>query len=328
MGNPAVRRSGSQIQRLILLVALLWAALLTMPAFAWGAYGHRTVAAIAMANVRPVTAARIRRLMQAAPELETAKCKLRDGIIGAASWPDCLYGDKANWGSTFTWHYVNVPVCGAFDIPANCPDGICVVTEIERNRRILADRNQSAKARLQALIFVVHLVGDVHQPLHVGENGDQGGNKIKAQYGIVPGRNLHSIWDTANAERAISSASPGLVRRYSPAERARLGGGTPESWARESWALSKDWVYPTAFGKLPCDGKEQAAIVWNEAAIEASVPIIDQRIEQAGLRLARMLDGVLGGRGHDDFHFGRRSHLGRPGDSSGGRVSNNPVPLR
>jgi hypothetical protein len=296
MGNPAVRGPGLQIRRLILLAALLCAAFVQTPAYAWGAYGHKTVAAIAMDNVRPQTAAQIRRLMRAAPEVETAKCKLREGIVGAASWPDCLYGDKANWGYTFKWHYIDVPLCGPFDVPANCPDGNCVVTQIERNRAILADRTQSAKARLQALIFVVHLVGDVHQPLHATDNDDQGGNKVKAQYGIVPGRNLHSIWDTANAERAISSASPPLVRRYSAAERARLAGSTPEDWARESWTRAKDWVYPTAFGKLPCDEKEPTAIVWNEAAIEASLPIIDRRIEQAGLRLARMLDGALGGR--------------------------------
>src|SRR5579871_218907 len=161
MGNPAVRTSDRLIRRVILLIAALAAVLATSPAFAWGAYGHRTVAEIAMANVRPQTAARIRRLMRAAPSLQTEKCRLSSDITLDASWPDCLYGDKANWGHTFQWHYVDVPVCAAtFAVPPYCPDGNCVVDQIDRNRRILADRNQPAKARLQALIFVVHLVGD------------------------------------------------------------------------------------------------------------------------------------------------------------------------
>jgi len=101
------------------------------------------------------------------------------------------------------------------------------------------------------------------------------------------------------AERAISAAQPPLVRRYDAAERAALGGGKPEDWLRESWQIARDVLYPQAFGgKIPCGkdagGEEPKVTTWPEPAIQASLPIIQKRIEQAGLRLATMLDSTLG----------------------------------
>mgnify|MGYP002842069004 CR=1 FL=1 len=108
--------------------------------------------------------------------------------------------------------------------------------------------------RLQALAFVVHFTGDIHMPLHSGDLDDRGGNDREAAYGIAPGLNLHWIWDGPLAERAITSARPSLVRRYTAAERAELAGGTPADWGRESWETARDFVYPNAFGRSPLDG--------------------------------------------------------------------------
>lgn len=271
----------------------IFAALIAPPALAWGAYGHRTVAAIAMANVLPVTRARIHGLLRHQREMDTPDCAM-GSIEDVAVWPDCIKGEPWRWAYARSWHYQDQPICGDFDLKRNCTGGACVTAQITRNERLLADRKLAPVLRLQALAFLVHFVGDVHQPLHVGENEDQGGNKVKADYGIAPGPNLHSIWDSALAERAISSARPSLVRRYSAAEKERLGGGTAEDWARESWQVSRDFLYPEAFGKLPCDGKEAGHVVWTEAAIEKALPIVDDRIERAGLRLATMLDKALG----------------------------------
>ncbi|MDE8653944.1 S1/P1 nuclease [Novosphingobium album (ex Liu et al. 2023)] len=281
------------MRRLLILLAAL-AGLCGQPAFAWGEYGHRTVAAIAMANISPATRARIRTLLRAEPQLGTPDCPVRS-LEDAAVWPDCLRGESWRWAYTFPWHYQNEPVCADFDIKRNCANGNCVTPQIERNRRILATPGLPVGERLMALAFLAHFVGDVHQPLHVGENEDLGGNKVGASYGIAPGRNLHAIWDGALAERAISSAEPPLARRYSPAERAELATGTIEDWARESWQMSRDFLYPTAFGgKVPCGDRNPAAIVWTDEAITAALPLIDRRMEQAGLRLARMLDETLG----------------------------------
>ncbi len=278
---------------LILLAAMatLWSA----PALAWGAYGHRTVASIALRNVTPAARQQIAGLLKAERELGTPSCRVRT-FEDAAVWPDCIKGENWRWAYTSPWHYHDQPICQAFDAKADCPFGNCVTAQIDRNARILADRTLPRTQRLEALIFLAHFVGDIHQPLHGADNHDQGGNKVKTTYGIAPGKNLHSVWDSTLAERAISSARPPLVRRYDAAERAELATGEASDWLRESWTIARDFLYPTAFGKLPCDtvGKAPDQVTWPEPAIEASVPIIEKRIEQAGLRLARMLDAALG----------------------------------
>lgn len=281
------------IRRLAALAAALllaWA----NPALAWGEYGHRTVAAIAEANVSPVTRARIRELLRAEKALGTPDCRVRT-IEDASYWPDCIRRDAWRWAYTFPWHYQTEPVCKPYDPKANCANGTCVTAQIERNRRILADRSLPAAQRLEALIFLVHFVGDIHMPLHSGDNMDAGGNAVKAQYGIAPGFNLHAIWDGPEAERAISEATPGLVRRYSATERSELAGGEPADWGRESWEFARE-IYRRAFGKDPCDGQANpAAVTWSNEAITASIPLAQKRIVQGGLRLAQMLDEALGG---------------------------------
>ncbi|WP_323982086.1 S1/P1 nuclease [Novosphingobium aureum] len=285
------------MKRLLVSLAGLAGLLVSGQAQAWGAYGHRTVGAIAWENVAPETRSAIRRLLAHQEEIDTPQCAMHS-IEDAAVWPDCIKGERWRWAFASSWHYHDQPICGSFDLKTECRDGNCATAQIERNERLLADRKLAPVLRLEALAFVVHFVGDIHQPLHVGENHDLGGNRIKADYGIAPGRNLHSIWDGVLAERAITSARPPLVRRYSAAEKAELATGSVEDWARESWQVSKDFLYPAAFGELPCDdagkAKEGKKIVWSNEATQAAIPIIDKRIEQAGLRLAKMLDKALG----------------------------------
>lgn len=280
--------------RTILTILAALSAILAPPALAWGSMGHRTVGAIALANVKPSTRAAIRDLLRHQRELDTPQCRMGT-IEEAATWPDCIKGERWRFAYTSSWHYHDQPVCGTFDLKAHCRDGNCATAQIERNARLLANRKLSPALRLEALSFVVHFVGDIHQPLHVGENEDMGGNAVKADYGDAPGRNLHSIWDGVLAERAITSARPPLVRVYTPQEKAVLATGKLEDWERESWQISRDFLYPMAFGgKLPCDVKEPQKVVWSNAAIEQAIPIIDERIERAGLRLAVMLDAALG----------------------------------
>ena len=265
------------IRHITLLLALTGLAL-SAPAQAWGEFGHHSVASIAMANVKPRTAARMRTLLEE-----------------AAYWPDCIRGQGWRWGYTFAWHYQTEPVCKAFDPRANCANGNCVSGQIERSRRVLADKSLPIAHRLEALAFLAHFVGDIHMPLHSGDNGDLGGNTVSAQYGIAPGRNIHAIWDGALAERAITSATPPLVRRYSPQERTELGSGTVAQWGEESWKLAREVVYPLAFGHDPCGGAEAPkAVIWTEEDIAAAAPALRQRVVQGGLRLARLLDEALG----------------------------------
>ncbi len=281
------------IRRLALLLAVL-ASLSASPVLAWGEFGHRTVAEIAAANVTPHTSARIRLLLRAEAGLGTPYCRVRT-LADASYWPDCIRREGWRWGYTFPWHYQNINVCKPFDIKSACANGNCVTAQIERTKRVLADRTIPAAQRLEALAFLVHFTGDLHMPLHAGDNADLGGNQITSTYGIAPGRNLHAVWDGPLAERAVSSAEPPLVRRYPAAERSALAeGGIPE-WAEQSWSMSRQLVYARAFDRDPCAGGELPKdIVWTEADIEASLPDLRLQVTRAGLRLARLLDEALG----------------------------------
>jgi hypothetical protein len=282
MGNRTVRHRS---RRLIVALAGALAMVVPSQASAWGAYGHATTARIALANVGPATRAGIARLLAHGAELGTPDCPVHT-LMDAANWPDCIRRDPWRWAYTFPWHYQTEPVDKPYDARANCSGGTCVSAQIERNERILGDESLPAGVRIEALAFMVHFAGDIHMPLHSGDNSDKGGNAVSATYGIAPGLNLHSVWDGALAERAISSANPPLVRRYSPAERAEMGGGTPADWGRESWEIAKGFVYNNANG-----GSARAPeVTLSQQAIVAALPVAERRIEQAGIRIAEYLD--------------------------------------
>ena len=277
------------IRRLLLV---LFIALAPTRAFAWWEYGHQTVAAIAYLNVNPHTRAEIDRLLRQARLLDTPTCPART-IEQASVWPDCIktLGDRFSYASP--WHYADIDICRPFDPTPACRDGNCVIAQIERNLRLLADRRVPVRERLFALAFVVHLVGDLHQPLHVGERGDQGGNRVAASYGAIGGRtNLHAIWDGYLADRGISEppgGPRGILSEVSDADRAAIRQGTVTDWARESWQVAHDYAYATVYPN-PCGPPPTTRPVITEAIARQLIPVVRRQIARGGLRLARLLD--------------------------------------
>lgn len=290
MGTRTIRKSAGLIAGRLIAAALAFAALSAPTvAQAWGYYAHRTTGEIALVNIRPETRAAMQRLLQARDQLGVPGCPLAT-LPDATYWPDCIRKDAWRWGYTFAWHYRTAPIDEPYDPRSNCGGGNCVLAQIERNQRILADESLPANVRLEALVFMVHFVGDVHMPLHSGDHDDRGGNDRITDYGIVPDLNLHWIWDGPLADRAITSAQPSLVRVYSEAEKAELAGGAPADWGRESWELSRDFVYPNAFDCSDCTGELPLETALTQEDIAAAIPVSQRRVTQAGLRIARMLD--------------------------------------
>ena len=280
------------IRKLVALFAFA-TALFASPANAYWEFGHQTIAAIAWKNIKPSTRAAIDAVLKHEGLLETPECPAR--TIGQASvWPDCIkkLGQRFNYASS--WHYQDVNVCQPFALKEACKDGNCVSAQIERDVKLLKDKAVPLRERVMALAFLIHFVGDLHQPLHAGERGDAGGNFDKAAYGdyAPPKFNLHSVWDGPLADRAITTP-PALVRAYSPEERAPIQAGTIEDWSRESWQVAHDWVYATTTGGDPC-GPLPDRVKLDEATIEKLVPVARQQVLRGGLRLARLLDEALG----------------------------------
>lgn len=279
------------------LVAALVAFCLAQPAQAYWEYGHETVAKIAYANVSPATRAAVGRVLARQAALGTPECSART-IEEASVWPDCVKplkdaSGEPRFGYAFSWHYQNVNICQPFTLEPACKDGNCVSAQIGKQQAILANRRAGAKERAMALAFLVHFVGDLHQPLHAGDKGDKGGNDAHADYGIYgPARlNLHSIWDGLLAERAISTP-PGLVKRYPAATRRRLAAGSVTDWSREGWEDSRK-AYAAAMGGDPCRPTPERMKL-DDATIAGLVPMTRDEVVKGGLRLARLLDEALG----------------------------------
>lgn len=279
--------------RLILLFALL-AFVLPAPAQAYGQFGHATIARIAMANVSPSVRARVQALLARSSALATPLCEARS-IEQISVWPDCVRGMGPRFSYTASWHYQNVDICQPFDLKSACRDGNCVSAQIDRAVKLLKDKTVPLAERVQALAFLVHFTGDLHMPLHAGDHHDLGGNQVKAAYGVyAPDRlNLHSIWDGALAERAITTG-PSLVRRYAPGEAAAIQAGTTEDWSREAWGISRDIAYPSAVGEPVCTTPPPPRAKLDQATIERLIPAARLQVERAGLRLARLLEEALG----------------------------------
>lgn len=277
------------------LAALLALITLSSPAAAWWEYGHETVGRIAFDAAKPQTRAAIRKLMAQGRLLETPECSVAT-IELVSYWPDCVKPLAERFSYASPWHYQNVDICKPFDLKAPCKDGNCVSEQIERQARLLADRTVPTRERLMALAFLVHFVGDLHNPMHAGDRGDRGGNDVKANYGLVGGRtNLHSIWDGYLAERAISTPPGGaqaLLASIPPSERPALAAGTVEDWSREQWESARKFAYASLIGD-PCGEKPEARPTLDEADVRALIPEVRRGVVAGGLRLARLLDDAL-----------------------------------
>ncbi len=274
------------------MLAALSALFLPAPAPAWWDYGHETVADIASLEIAPAARREVGRLLSKSRLLGTPTCPAAT-MHGISVWPDCIRSIRDRFSYTAPWHYQNVDVCRPFDLQAACRDGNCVSAQIERNARLLAGRALPHRGRVVALAFLVHFVGDMHQPMHGGDRGDLGGNRFPMAYGLIAGRtNLHMVWDGYLAERSISTPPPGpegLLAGLSPEEREAAKQGTVTEWAEESWQVARDFAYGTALSD-PCAPVPAERPVLREEQVRELIPVVRRQVVRGGLRLARMLD--------------------------------------
>ncbi|MDQ3618381.1 MAG: S1/P1 nuclease [Pseudomonadota bacterium] len=263
------------------LLMLVFAALLlatTGPAAAWGTLGHRLVAALAWDELDPQARAEITALL--AGEAEPT-------LPGIANWADDLRANDPELGKrSARWHYVNIAEHGcAYDAVLACRGGDCVVAAIRAQTAILADRNQPKAARLQALKFVVHFVGDVHQPMHAGYGHDRGGNDVQLN---VPdgskdgsGSNLHALWDSGLLRTTGLDEAAYLQRLRALPLTAPLPCDAA-AWAEASCHLV---VQP---GLYPPGAKI------GDAYVQRWLPVAEMQLRRGGNQLARLLARTLG----------------------------------
>lgn len=273
---PAYRSLIARACRASVAVVLLAA---SGPLFAWGAMGHRLIGQLAEEELTPVAREQVARLL--APEPVPT-------LAGVASWADELRDNDPGLGRRTTkWHYVNVdePAC-TYDAASDCAGDACVVGAIATQTAILGDRRRSDTERREALKFVVHFIGDVHQPLHASTRG-KGGNEQQVRFD-GRGTNLHSLWDSGllNALRVDEDAHLRRLRLLPLVVPLQRDARVPDAkaWAEASCRIA---VSP---GLYPASAKLDATYParW--------MPIIDERLRHAATQLAAVLNATLGTR--------------------------------
>ena len=270
----------------IIIALVAWAAVcLPGEALAWGQEGHSIVAEIAQRRLSPAAQAAVRDV-------------LGNGSLAAVStWPDDIRDSRQ---TTSKWHFADIPIDKNFDPERDCkPDpanGDCVVAELERLRTEL--RHGSRQQRQEALMFAVHFVGDIHQPLHtVAEK--RGGNDIEVTItaagltcatGCPPEfktikTEFHRAWDSDLIHRTVFNWGTYVDRletgwlKSAEARKIGLDGGKPADWVVETHRYAQ-----TMWHLLRQDG------VIDDAYFEKALPVLDRQLAVAGLRLARFLN--------------------------------------
>lgn len=231
--------------------------------YTWGVTGHQTVALIAQSQLTPATQISINRLLALEPG---------SSLMSISTWAD-QYRDSANT----RWHYVNFPRGDChYQMQRDCPDDQCVIEAIKTQRAIFRSSASDAE-KFVALKFLVHLVGDIHQPLHAGFSDDRGGNIYQIQY-QSEGSNLHALWD--NAIVAQFNRSPAVLARlimtsHNLSESFSISDVV--DWAEQSCAIvSRPDFYP---------GHRVTQDYLHEYA-----PVVELQLLRAGTRLAELLN--------------------------------------
>ena len=248
----------------------LCAILIPSVCFAWGRDGHRITGYIAETLLTPQARAAVRDLLG------------NESLADVSTWADEILRERKN---TAPLHYVNIdPSHDRFDLQRDCPKEGCVVSAIIENSHVLRDENATRQERIEALKFLVHFVGDVHQPLHVAHARDKGGNDIKVTF-FEDNTNLHSLWDSGmirRTKKGWSEYATELAANITPQQRVLYGTLDPVTWASESYLLARSNAYA-----VPKDGR------LGQDYFDKNIRVVSNRLSVAGVRLALLLNVIF-----------------------------------
>ncbi|MDE1191551.1 MAG: S1/P1 nuclease [Arachidicoccus sp.] len=257
------------------IIGVIIAFFISQSAFAWGTTGHRVVAEIAQ-----------RHLSKHAKK-EIAKIFGKEPLDYWANWPDFIKSDTTDkWKAAYGWHFVDLPGHVSKEVfiqDLKAIDHKSLYSQIPAMEQILKDKNASLEDKKIALRFLIHLIGDLHQPLHVGRDEDAGGNKIKLTWFNKP-TNLHSIWDDelVDFQKWSYTEYANNIDVAGKDEIKQIQSGTLEDWFFQSHELA-DEIYD----RTPEDSKlsyKYNYIFYNK---------LNQQLLDGGLRLAKVLNDVF-----------------------------------
>jgi hypothetical protein len=259
---------------LALGIALLWP---VQSARAWGRLGHRASARLTESLLTPHARSIIRDLLEPG-----------EYLADASTWADEVSRDIPGSAG---WHFVNVRITSNHYSPEDCRRGGCVVTKIPEFRAIVADRNAPRLRRREALRFLIHLVQDLHQPMHVADRNDRGGNNVQLRYGRYDYTNLHQLWDSGLISRRYRERD--LVRElediaHTPTARD-WSRGRIEDWANETLAVGRRAYQANPGTNVMFRTGDTVSLEYEKA----NTPVAVEQLARAGVRLAMILNDTL-----------------------------------
>jgi hypothetical protein len=312
-----MKRFGISLCSVCTLILLFWAP----AARAWGCKGHQTVALIAEKHLTPETRQWVLKLLSENPidPKLNRYCggAIRDAMADAATWADDVRGERKNG----PWHYIDIPR-GTQRGPLEqyCGEAGCVTKALGEQLAILKDKNADAGKRADALRYVIHFVGDLHQPLHTITNADEGGNCVPVKYfrrspqehnhSFSP--NLHSLWDTAILERdaegadSVEYAETLDAQFEADIEGWQKAGIHVDEWVWEGYGFAETVVYGDLTPKIAIEPNVAVHSCSDDNNIgerllrqnitagkeyqDKAAPVVEKRIAEGGVRLATILN--------------------------------------
>ena len=250
-------------------IALLSLTLTALSALAWSQKGHDTVAYIAERNLTKATADSVAAILDGRSPVYWA-----NWLDNASHTPSFAY--------TKTWHYKNIDEGIEYENAPINPDGD-VVTATRQQIALLADPKSTKGQKELAMKILIHLVGDMHQPMHMGHFSDRGGNKVQLVF-FDRGTNLHSIWDSSLPNAAHNwtyTEWQQQLDRLTPEEAAKVTQGNIDDWAKQTHQIAT-----RVYDYFPTGTK----VSYNHIA--AWTPVIEEQLLRGGLRLARILNTI------------------------------------
>jgi len=271
-------------------------------ALAWGDDGHKVVALIAQSFLETDVRTRVNALLAADMDSLTSH-----DIASAATWAD-KFRDSNIGGArqrTRQWHFVDIELTApdldqaCFNHPAlppgtvasNGPADDCVIDKIEEFAKELANSATDLEEQVVALKFLLHFVGDLHQPLHASDDHDRGGNDKKVAASWIKAGNLHHYWDTEFVdllETDAKSIASDLIGHISKDQAQQWPAGSPSDWAKESFLVAKT----DAYGLLS-DPSSGGSYGLSDKYVKTATADVALQLSKAGVRLAFVLNNAL-----------------------------------
>lgn len=253
------------------VLSLFFGLCVSLDAIAWGQIGHRVTGAIAERHLSAKARAAVDTLLpnESLAEASTYADEMRSN-------PAAFWQEQAG-----PWHYVTVPA-GKIYAEVGAPRQGDAFSALQRFTRTLRDPDASIDAKRLALRFAVHIIGDLHQPLHAGNGTDRGGNDFDVVFFGEP-TNLHRVWDSQMIDRrqlSYSEWTDWLDRKITPDDLGAWSDTDPHTWIMESTVI-RDTIYP-----------EDKRIGWDYLYVH--LPTATRRLQQAGVRLAAYLNEIYG----------------------------------